>query len=299
MALVDAALPENVVVDVRQAADRAEIERLVGEEEASIGLVVPAGFDDEVEAGNRPTLTVVRSPEPSIGGDYILGALEPVLRAMAGQDLPANIELVQAAQIEPELLLDRIGLRTWSLVVAIVLMLTLIAILAIPIVLAEEFEKKTIDALVLAMPYGEVIAAKALLGLVYVAGSMALLLGISQLEIEDWPTFAAAVGLTAVALLGLGLLLAGVLKNANQLNTWSGIFMIPFIAPAAVLGTGAPDILSDLLSVLPTGAGTRLIFNAILGEEFFGGELYSVLVLLLWIVVAYGLLLWQLKRRQA
>jgi ABC-2 type transport system permease protein len=178
-------------------------------------------------------------------------------------------------------------------------MLTLIAILAIPIVLAEEFEKKTIDALVLAMPYGEVIAAKALLGMVYVVAMMAIFLGISRLEIQRWPTFVVSVGLTGLALLGIGLLFAGLLRNANQLNTWAGIFMIPIIAPSAFIGQDFPDPLVTVLSLLPTGAGIRLIYNSVLGEQFFSGEALSVAVLLAWIAIAYGLLLWQLKRRQA
>ena len=39
---VESALPENVVVEVREAADQAEVERLVGEDEAAVGLIVPA-----------------------------------------------------------------------------------------------------------------------------------------------------------------------------------------------------------------------------------------------------------------
>jgi ABC-2 type transport system permease protein len=299
LGLIDQVLPDNVEIEVQQVASQAEAERLVGEDDASIGLVLPEGFDADVAAGDAPALTVIRSPETSLGGDYVLTSLDPALRAMAGQAPPATVEIVQAAEIESTLILDRLGIRTWSLVVAIILMLTLIAILAIPIVLAEEFEKKTIDALVLAMPYGEVIAAKALLGMVYIVAMMAIFLGISRLEIERWPIFIVSVTLTGLALLGIGLLLAGLLKNANQLNTWAGIFMIPIIAPSAFIGQDFPDPLVDALSFLPSGAGIRLIYNAVLGERFFDGEALSIAVLLAWIAIAYGLLLWQLKRRQA
>ena len=297
--VIDQVLPDNVEVQVKPVASRADAEQMVGETDASIGLVLPEGFDDQVAAGNVPTLTVIRSPETSLGGDYVLTSLDPALRAMAGQAPPAGLEIVQAAEIESTLILERLGIRTWSLVVAIILMLALISLLAIPIVLAEEFEKKTIDALVLAMPYGEVIAAKALLGMVYIVAMMAIFLGISQLEVERWPTFVAGVGLTGLALLGIGLLIAGLLKNANQLNTWAGIFMLPIIAPSAFIGQDFPDPLVQALSLLPSGAGIRLIYNAVLGERFFGGEALSIAVLIVWIALAYGLLLWQLKRRQA
>jgi hypothetical protein len=297
--LITGVLPDNVNIDFFAQPDRAAVEAAVGNEDTDIGIIVPAQFDELVESGARPELTVIRSPSPSVPGDYVLSALEPVIRAMAGQSVPATIAIDQAVAQESDTITDKIGIRTWSLAVAIIMMLALISALAIPIVLAEEFEKKTIDALVLAMPYREVIIAKATLGLFYILVMVTIFVNLTSLQIEDWTMFVIGTGLTGVALLGFGLLLAGLLKNPNQLNTWSGIFLMPFIAPAIVIGQPVPDLARTLAGAFPSGAGMKLILEAVATEDLFDDMLKSVLVLLVWTIAAYLLLLWQLKRRQA
>ena len=297
--LILAVLPENVEIDFVAYPDGASAEEAVSEEDADVGIIVPAGFDEAVQSGERPNLTVIRSPEPSIAGDYVLSAIDPVLRGMAGQSFPVAIEISQAPIKESDEILDQIGIRTWSLTLAIVMMLALVSALAIPIVLAEEFEKKTIDALVLAMPYREVIIAKALLGLFYIVVMVAILVNLTELDVRDWALFTVGTGLTGVALLGFGLLLAGVLKNPNQLNTWSGVFLLPFLAPAIVIGQPVPDIARTIANLFPSGAGMKLLLNGVAGEQLISGNIRAVLVLVVWAAIAYLLLLWQLKRRQA
>jgi hypothetical protein len=297
--LITAAVPGNVKLKFVTEPNQAAVERAVSNEDADVGLVVPAGFDQAVQQGTQPALTVVRSPKPSIPGDYVLTTLEPVLRQMADQPFPVAINVTDAAAAKSETLFDKIGMRTWALSLAVVLMLAMISALAIPIVLAEEFEKKTIDALALAMPYREVIIAKALLGLFYMVVMIGVFLGLTRLNVHNWGMFVLGVGLTGLASLGLGLLLAGLLKNPNQLNTWSGVFLLPFIAPAAIVGQPAPAALRTVAGLLPSGAGMRLVVNAVASEHVFSDNLRSVLVLAVWAAAAYLLLLWQLKRRQA
>lgn len=286
------------VVEVEQHPTAEDVERVVSEGGASIGLIVPEGFDQAVKSGANPQLRVIRSPDTDIGGDYVLSALEPSLRAMAGQTFPVTINVAQAAEAEPDNVIDRLGVRTWSLAISVMMMIALIAALAVPIVLAEEFEKKTIDALVLAMPYREVIMAKALLGLFYMLLSTIVFLIVTDLDIHRWGWFIAGVGLTSVASLGFGLLLAGLFKNANQLNTWSGIFLLPFIVPAIVIGQPLPDIARWIAEVLPSGAGMKLVLESLSRDSIFDDNLASTVVLIAWSIVAFGALLWQLKRRQ-
>ena len=291
-------LPDNVKVRYDPFPNQAAVEKDVGRGNADVGIVIPASFDAQLAAGGQPELIVIRAPSSSLGGDYVMTALDPALRSLAGQTFPARISMVDAEQISRANVSDRLGIRTWSLMIAIVMMLALVSILAIPIVLAEEVEKKTIDALVLAMPYGEVIIAKALLGMVYVAVMTTLLLAITRLQVTDWPLFIAATGLTGLALLGLGLLLGGIFKSANQLNTWSGLFLTPILAPAIVVGQPVPDLFNTIAGLFPTGAGTKLLINSVANEPLFANQVSAFLVLLVWGIVSYLLLLWQLKRRQ-
>jgi ABC-2 type transport system permease protein len=275
------------------------VRETVTSEDASIGLIVPENFDAALVAGETPGLEIVRSPGVSLEGNYVLSALEPAVRLLAGQPLPASFQIEQAVEAEPDNVIDKIGLRTWSLGIAIMMMIGLIAALAIPIVLAEEFEKKTIDALVLAMPYREVVLAKALLGLFYIVVSTALFLVVTQLNVVTWTWFILSIALTGIASLGIGLLLAGLFKNANQLNTWSGLFLTPFILPAIIIGQPFPDFVQRISGWFPSGAGMKLMLRSLSEEPLFTESLPAIAALMLWALAAYALLLWQLKRRQA
>ena len=82
------------------------------------------------------------------------------------------------------------------------------------------------------------------------------------------------------------------------MNTWSGIILVPLIAPAFVIGMPTPDAVDKMLWVLPTGHTFRLIANAFAGRTLYPYELLSLGMLLAWGAVAYGFLWWQLSRRE-
>jgi hypothetical protein len=291
---------DTIQITFRQANSVADLEEIIGNEDADLGLVIPPGFDAAVASGAQPNLRVIQPPGTHFGGDYVLAALEPALRVMAGQQLPATIERSKAAITdENRSIVDKIGLRTWAVFAAIVMMISMISMLAIPVILAEETEKRTLDALILVASYPEIIVAKALVGVIYVAVMVPLLLAITRLRPTDIALFIAAIAALSFTLIGSGLFLAGFFKNANQLNTWSGIILLPIVAPAFTVGLGAPDLIDRLASLLPTGSGTKLIFDSASRESLFSNTVTSFLIVILWGIAAYALLYWQLSRRQA
>lgn len=298
--LIQAVAGDAVIVTFREAPSIEELERAIGNDEADLGLIIPSGFDAAVARGNQPYLSVIRSPNSSFGGDYVIAALEPALRIMAQQQPPAAIALTNAPTIaEDRSIIDTIGIRTWAVLAAIVMMIAMISTLAIPVILAEETEKRTLDALVMIASYAEVIVAKALIGVVYVAVMVPLLLAITRLRPAEIATFVIGVAALSVTLIGMGLFLAGFFKNANQLNTWSGIILAPIIAPAFIVGLGAPDYIDRLARLFPTGGATRVLLDSASNDALFSDNLFSLAVICIWGVLAYGLLFLQLSRRQA
>jgi ABC-type multidrug transport system permease subunit len=181
----------------------------------------------------------------------------------------------------------------------VVMMLGMIAVLAVPIILTEEAEKKTLDALLLVANYREVIVAKALVGVAYCAVSVALMLALTRLQPADVPTFVAGTGLLAVALIGAGLLLGGVFKTANQVYTWSSLVLIPIIAPPFVAGLPMPPALDLALRAFPTFQGMRIMTNGLAGQPLFADIWISYAVIAAWAVIAYGVLAWRLSRRES
>lgn len=268
--------------------------------EADLGLILPAGFDAAVKSGRSPNLTVVQRATPNVPGDYVASVLQPALRLLAGQSPPAAIS-VDTVALDPssQSAQERIGLRRWAVLAAVVMMIAMIGMLALPVILAEENEKKTLDALVLISNYVEVIIAKALLGISFVVVSVPLLLRVTSIHLDSPGRFAVAVALLAIDLIGLGLLMAGLFKSANVLNTWSGIIMLPVIAPAFAVGLPIPKTLDWIFGALPSGAAAKLLFNSAVKGAIFPHTAAYLAILVAWGVAIYLLLFWTLSRRQA
>lgn len=292
---------EQVELNVQEKASEAEVRQAVQDKKADIGLVVPAGFDAAVQQGQSPPLTVIRRQSTNFGENFVAAALDGALRQMAGQHPPATIqpEVISQEASTAQAIFEQLGLRRYFVLAVVVMLIAMIAMLAVPVILAEEAEKKTLDALTLIASYADVIAGKALVGLVYIVVSVGLLLATTGLVPSGMPEFLAGAALLSVTLTGFGLLVGGVFRNANQLNTWSGIILLPVIAPAFVIGLGLPRALEVVLDVLPTSQAMKLMVNGLAGQALFADTWLSYLVLLAWTVIAYGALLFSLSRRQA
>lgn len=289
-----------VRIDFDQERSAESVEEVVTAEDADIGFVVPAGFDAALVAGDQPGLEIFLPDGPTLGAQYIARAFEPAVRTMAGQEFPVAVTISTVEEpVEDQSVLDRLGLRTYMVLVSIVFLIGMIALLVVPVILAEEAEKKTFDALVLVASYPDVIAGKALVGVAYIGIALAILLGITRIDIELMPKFVAAVLVSGLALIGIGLIMAGLFKSANQLNTWSGVFLIPVIMPAVFVGAPVDGILEAVLLALPTSQMMRLMTDATVGDSVFGGAWLSFFVIAVWGIVAYAVVAWQLSRRHA
>src|SRR4051794_2509069 len=87
-------LPDNVRLQINSYPDAETVKARVGSGKEDVGLILPANFDADLRSGFQPDLTVVQSPTTTIEGNYILAALDPALRQMAGQNFPATVDLV-------------------------------------------------------------------------------------------------------------------------------------------------------------------------------------------------------------
>jgi len=280
--------------------DEAAVREHVADEDADLGLVIPAGFDEAVAEGSSPPLTVIRA-QTSSDADLITAILDGALRTMAGQQPPATIqqEIIDEPPSAAQAIVEELGLRRYFVVAVAVMLVAMIGMLAVPVILAEEAEKKTLDALVMAVSYSDVIVAKALVGLVYVVISVGLLLGLTGVAPEQPALFIGALLTLSLALIGFGLLLGGVFKNANQLNTWSGFILLPVIAPAFIAGLPMPDVVEVLLKLLPTSQAVQLMINGLSGRAYYSDTWLGFVVILAWTALAYLLLLRTLQRREA
>jgi len=291
---------QTVSLKLRHVDSEAEARHLVVTQDADAAFVLPADVDDAIRQGRRPTITLI---QPTTGGstaNFVSASLETGIRALSGQPPIATVavERVQAGSAEAGVL-GEVGARRYFVLATVVMMLGMIAVLAVPIILTEEAEKKTLDALLLVANYREVILGKALVGLAYSAVSVTVMLGLTRLRPVDIPTFAIGTALLAVALIGLGLLLGGMFKTASQVYTWSSVLLLPIIGPAFVAGLPVPDALDLALRAFPTFQGMRVMTNGLAGKPLFTDIWISYAVLLAWVAIAYGALAWRLSRRES
>ena len=291
---------QTVSLKLQHVDGEAEARHLVVTKDVDAAFVLPADVDDAIRQGRRPTITLIQPAEGSSAANFVSAALETGIRALSGQPPNATVavERVQSGSAEAGVL-GELGARRYFVLATVVMMLGMIAVLAVPIILTEEAEKKTLDALLLVANYREVIIGKALVGLAYSAASVALMLGLTRLRPVDIPTFVIGTAILAVSLIGLGLLLGGVFKTAAQVYTWSSVLLIPIIGPAFVAGLPVPDALDLVLRAFPTFQGMRVMTNGLAGKALFGDVWISYAVLLAWVAISYGALAWRLSRRES
>jgi ABC-2 type transport system permease protein len=270
----------------------------VNDGDADVGLIVPAGFDDAVRNGQAPPLSVLQPEKTEFATQYLISALTPALRQMAGQQPPATIQIETTEKAPSSTsLIEDLGLRKYFVLAALIMQIAMITMYGVPYILAEESERHTLDALVMVASYREVLVAKSLFGLAYVAISTPILLAITRISPTRPLLFAAGILLLSVMLTGVGLLLGGTLK-VTQLTAWGGVLVLPVIVPAFMAGLPVPHWADILILLLPTTHGMRLAVDGISDTTIFGEWWLSFVVIIIWGIITYGATLWALSRRQ-
>ncbi len=298
---IQAVAGETVKLSFIQEPSADAVRTAAANKKADIGIVVPPGFDGAVAQGTTPQLTVLLPASSTFGGDYVSAAMESAVRRMAGQSTPATITVTQLTShdVTTEAIFNRLGPRKYFVLVAIVMEIAMIAMFAVPIILTEEVEKHTMDALSLVSSSIDIVAAKALVGITYIAVAIGLLVSLTRIAPERLALFAVAVLVLGVTLIGVGLLIGGLFHSANQLNTWGGVIILPLLAPAFAVGLGLPGWLQTIFDAFPTSQATKVMIDSMTGEPFFGQTWLSFLVMALWLAAGYALVVQRLSHHEA
>jgi ABC-2 type transport system permease protein len=300
-AALRSAVSSAVELKILPARDADQVRQLVIRKTAAAGLVIPAGFDAAIAAGQMPSLTVVRpAGSQGVTGDYLSSSLDAVLRRLAGQHPPAVVQAETAGGDAHSFVavVTQLGIRKYLVLATLVMLVAMIAIYVMPVLLTEEAEKKTLNAVMMVGSRADVVAGKALVGIVYIAVGVPLLLLLTGLGPANPVLFVAAVAGISVTLLGFGLLLGALVRNMNQLNTWSSVPLMVLIMPLTLVVLDLPSWAQWLLSASPGNQALQLLIDSLSGTPLFGGWWLSFAVIGAWAVAGYALLLRTLARRE-
>jgi ABC-2 type transport system permease protein len=130
----------------------------------------------------------------------------------------------------------------------------------VPTLLVEEKERKTLDAMMVApVSYVDLIAGKALVGLVYALLSLGVIFLLNAPEQIHSVGGLIVIGvLSALFATLIGLWLGGMLDNTQSLNTWGSLPMLAFLLPVILAPVPSNSLWSILGFPAAHGGGRRL-----------------------------------------
>lgn len=223
-------------VDVRLVDDQAVLRQQVEANDLDAGLILPAGFDDAVRAGDRPELALFVGGE-SLASNRILLAVTALdlVRGLEERTPPVEVELVTLGE-------GSVNLEARMLPLLVIIAVSLAGGMIPAAGLVEEKEKGTLDALLVTpVTMRDVFIAKGLLGWV-----LAILAGTVTLAVNGVLTVEPGVTLPAIALGALMMVLIGLLLGAWAPDTntlfaaWKGGGMVLFFPVVFFVWPGLP-----------------------------------------------------------
>jgi len=219
---------------------------------ATGGLAVPAGFDADLSANKQPQLTIYVNNQKTIFEQAAFRRLlDQSVRSFAKQPEPAHLVWVDVDKSTKDQALTG---RLDQILLPLLLILTLgmVGAFVVPLLIVEEKEKRTLDFL-LSSPasLNEIIAGKALTGVVYTLLIAGLLLGINRQSIQNWPLTLLTIVVGMLFVVGVGLVIGSVLRNTMQVNTWASLVLIVLMAPSFP-SIGITGWFDKVMRVIPT-----------------------------------------------
>jgi ABC-type Na+ efflux pump permease subunit len=268
---------------------------LANGEVPELGLVIPAGFDQALQAGESPELQgyVLRWVDENQAA-ALQRAAETEIANLLGRPLKINLQ-GNRVDLKPDS--DGLGVQASFGLAYVIIM---IGIILVPHLMLEEKQSRTLDALSVspAMP-GHIVTGKALAGLLYCCLGGVVALAINRTLVVHWWLAILTVVLGSLFTVSLGLWLGIKIDSRAQLTMWSWVFLLPMIMPIifSLLQGLIPDVWVRIFGLVPSS----IVLN--LARTSFANPIPIVdsLLKLAWVAVATGGVLvvvaWILRRR--
>jgi ABC-2 type transport system permease protein len=260
-----------------------------------LGLVVPQDFDLQIKDGSIVVIEGysihwARSSEIS----SLIAHFEESLSDITGQKI--HIEMSDE-EVFPDI--ESVGF-TIMIITGMVTGVMTIGLILVPLLITEEIENHTLDALLISPAKTiHIFIGKSLTGLVYSIMAAVVMFIFTWNWIVHWHVMVVAVILGGLCSVTLGLFLGSLSNTATTINLWVGIAIMVLLIPVFLwssIPTKLSPALIKILNLLPSVAMSNLINNS-----FREGFLFSDVFLDILILISFGtlmsiLVIWRIWR---
>lgn len=284
-------------INLIKAGTAEGVPKEVENSEAVGGLAIPATFDADVAAGKQPELAVyVNNKKSGIQQSVLRQVMEQQVLALV-KPIPARlnwIDVGKEAGAQPQ-----VGFNLNQMLLPLLLLITfgMSGALVVPLLLVEEKEKRTLDFLLTSpASLSEIVAGKALTGVVYSLLIAGVLLAINHKLIGNWPLTVLTLLAGLILVVAIGLFMGSLFQNTMQVNTWASLVLMLLIAPSFPLPGGLSATLETASRLIPTYYLVEALKLSLAGTN--SAKLWGYLAVVLgFTVVAFFAAIWGLRRR--
>lgn len=285
------ALEDAPEVRMRRAFSMQEMAYYVGD--YAIGVVIPADFDQALDAGGQLELTGYTSWASRSKTAEMESNLEQFFAELLGQPVRVTID-GNVLPPDPK----SVG-PVRAATVAITFPMIWIAVGTVPYLMIEERENKTIDALLISpASESQIVMGKALSGLFYVVVNTGAALVLNRIFVMNWGLAILAFLCGSVLSIALGLLLGTFVQSSQKLGIASLPITLGLFFPVMLISM--EDILADAVSkvmyVIPSVALAKVFWFSFSEGVAPAQILLNLGLVLGCAVLIYAAVVWKLRR---
>lgn len=273
---------------------KAEVEKI----DANGGLVVPTNFDADVAAGKQPKLTAyLNNNKNAVEQARFRIVVERQVAALVERPPPAELNWINVSEETGTSTAGGIDLSQMLLPLLLLLTFGMTGALVVPLLLVEEKEKRTMDFLLTSpAKLTEVIAGKALTGVVYSVLIAGVLLAFNRHLVGNWPLTTLTILLGLLLIVAIGLLMGSLFRTTMQINTWASLALLLLITPSFPF-LGSPAMLETAMRFIPTYYFVEALKMSLAGTS--APRLWGYLAVVLGCtVVTFLAVTWAMRREQ-
>lgn len=280
-------LENNNAIDLRTYPSKEKmLSGLRSEDIPALGIILPADLDSNLaENGEESIQGFVPAWVNQKEVDKLVNFYESQIAAILGQPIQLLAE-GNRVHLEP----DSSGI-SGTASIAFILVIVMIGLIMIPHLMLEEKKTRTIDVLLVSpASAGNLIAGKAIVGLVYVLlGAIVALIVFAHVIVHWWLAILTII-LGALFAISMGLILGNIVDSRSQLTIWAWAFILPLLLPVflVLMGDLLPELANQVIQFFPTAIMLDLLRISYSGVIPMGKTF--LLLSLLAVYVAAGLI---------